>query len=125
VKVAGKGQSVQSQVDLLRSAMSPYDCGSCGACCHVFIVDVTDYEAASIPEEFLDVDKHGGYVMGTKSKNQEGCGECAAHDGEMGVSSRCTIYEERSVTCRDFGSKSDCDRARYRAGLPITKAVNQ
>lgn len=102
--------------------MTPYDCSTCGACCSAFIVDVSSFDACSIPEEFLDVDKHGYYVMAVKAKDSIGCGECAAHEGELGVSSRCTIYEDRSTTCREFPYQdADCDRARRRVGLPVVE----
>jgi Fe-S-cluster containining protein len=102
--------------------VTPYECSTCGACCNAFIVDVSVIDASWIPEELLDTDRHGHYQMACSAKTRDGSGTCAAWEGDLGVSSSCTLYGSRPSTCVEFPYQpADCDRARRRVGLPIVE----
>ncbi|HGC2700211.1 TPA: YkgJ family cysteine cluster protein, partial [Escherichia coli] len=60
-------------------------------------------------------------MIGTNQKNPR----CIALAGTPGKEASCTIYENRSSTCREFAMSGEngieneaCNRARCRYGLP-------
>lgn len=65
-------------------------CAGCGSCCH-FVVELRP--ADDVPAEFIV--EHGG----VRCLDQRSDGACVALDP---VTRRCTIYERRPQTCRDF-----------------------
>jgi len=59
-------------------------------------------------------------MLGTDCKSPR----CTALQGEVGMGTRCSIYEKRSSTCREFEASwtdgvhnPDCDAARAAFGL--------
>lgn len=92
-----------------------YDCQSCGACCcfkwswPVLRKDRSD--ATGIPKDMLRED----YPLMKTTNNR-----CIALAGTVGKSVRCTVYENRPVSCQKFIAGSTlCKEAREKAGLPI------
>jgi Fe-S-cluster containining protein len=60
-------------------------------------------------------------MSGTNQKQAR----CVGLEGEPGVSTRCSIYENRPSPCREFAMSGEegqvneaCNRARARVGLP-------
>ncbi|WAH56878.1 YkgJ family cysteine cluster protein [Pseudomonas silvicola] len=101
-------------------------CLSCGACCAFFRVSFYWGECASagglVPDELTVQVNHSMVAMiGTDRKPAR----CTSLSGEIGCQVGCTMYEQRSSTCRDFeasweyGAHNEaCDRARAQHGLP-------
>lgn len=106
------------------SAQSP--CMSCGACCAYFRVSFYWGECQSaggtVPDsQVIAVSPHLVAMIGTDRKPAR----CANLLGDVGSEVRCTMYEQRSSTCREFPSSwengvhnPDCDKARAAHGLP-------
>lgn len=70
------------------------ECAGCGRCCRYF---VALREGDDPPPEFVvEYD-------GVRAMDQHGDGSCVALDP---VTQRCTIYERRPQTCRDFARGS-------------------
>lgn len=101
-------------------------CLSCGACCANFRVSFywaeTDMEQKNgVPIELTEQVNHFYSCMkGTNNKTPR----CIALAGEIGQSVACTIYEQRSTTCREFNILDDegninanCTKARAKHGL--------
>ncbi|MFC3609607.1 YkgJ family cysteine cluster protein [Stutzerimonas tarimensis] len=101
-------------------------CLSCGACCAHFRVSFFWGECAgnggSVPDALtVQVSPYHVAMLGTEAKPAR----CAALLGEVGCGVRCTVYEQRSTTCRDFAASwsegqpnPHCDAARAAHGLP-------
>lgn len=101
-------------------------CISCGACCAYFRVSFYWSEAVSgggsVPDELtMQVSPHLSCMQGTAQKPSR----CTALLGDVGSAVRCTIYENRSSTCRNFNTHDaagnvncDCSKARAYHGLP-------
>ncbi|HEY9034237.1 MAG TPA: YkgJ family cysteine cluster protein [Pseudomonadales bacterium] len=101
-------------------------CLGCGACCGFFRVSFYWAEAesggGSVPDTLTEqVSPHLSCMQGTASKPAR----CTALLGDIGNSVRCTIYDRRSSTCRNFNTHHDdgsvndhCSRARAHYGLP-------
>ncbi len=101
-------------------------CLSCGACCAHFRVSFYWGECQStggtVPDELtLQISSHHACMKGTQSNPPR----CVALVGEVGTRVSCSIYENRSSTCREFdilnedGSANEaCTRARALHGLP-------
>ena len=110
------------------SSESP--CLTCGACCANFRVSFYWGECQSaggtIPDELtLQISPHHACMKGTE-KNPV---KCIALVGTPGDHVSCSIYENRSSTCREFdvlnadGSTNEaCTRARAVYGLPPINA---
>jgi Fe-S-cluster containining protein len=91
-----------------------YDCQTCGACC-AYAADwprfTLESEAALalIPPHLVDEGRGRMRWAG---------GRCAALKGEVGVATRCSIYEVRPQVCRACEPGDDaCLTARRRHGL--------
>jgi len=101
-------------------------CLSCGACCAYFRVSFYWGECQSagglVPDNLtVAVTPHLVAMQGTEQKPAR----CTALLGEIGCGTRCTIYENRSSTCREFTAAWEngepnphCDAARAAHGLP-------
>ena len=97
------------------------DCQSCGACCraayHSVEVSRRDPVVKAHPEMILD---RGSYLEIRRNGDR-----CAALEGgavEHGTTTRyrCTIYDDRPRTCRDFTvGSAHCLTARRRVGLSL------
>ncbi|MFN8369844.1 MAG: YkgJ family cysteine cluster protein [Bacteriovoracaceae bacterium] len=105
--------------------MKTHPCLTCGACCTLplrasFPWQETLPDSYNVPIELTEqVSPH--LVAMKKDSN---C-RCVALVGEIGNQSECTIYSNRSSTCREFmasfenGIKNDkCDEMRARHNLP-------
>lgn len=107
------------------SEFSP--CLDCGACCSTFRVsfywgETDDVPGGLVPQRLTEqVTPHLSCMQGTNQPSPR----CVALMGDVGQGVRCSIYEKRSSTCREFpyhgenGQDSpDCQRARALHGLP-------
>lgn len=107
-------------------------CLRCGACCAHFRVSFLWGECQSaggvVPDDrVVLITPHRVVMLGTESKPVR----CTALLGEVGEGVRCTLYEQRSSTCREFESSwvngehnAHCDDARCTYGLPpLTQPV--
>jgi hypothetical protein len=98
------------------------DCLACGACCRDAYDSVTvaprDLVRHRHPSLVLD---RGSYRELARAKIADDTGEesrCAALAGPSGGDWRCTIYDDRPRTCREFTAASrHCLTARRRVGL--------
>jgi uncharacterized protein len=97
------------------------NCLSCGACCTAFRVSFYWGETDAHPLGTVPIDLtskiNDKYVCmkGTEKSPMR----CVALYGEIGQQAGCTIYEQRSSTCREFAEGSEaCNRARQKYGLP-------
>ncbi|HEY0563580.1 MAG TPA: YkgJ family cysteine cluster protein [Methylophilus sp.] len=102
-------------------------CVSCGACCTAFRVSFywgeTDaHPLGTIPSELTTaVSPYYVCMKGTEKKPMR----CVALSGEIGQQVGCTIYEQRSSTCREFEEGSErCNQARSIYGLPAIPALD-
>lgn len=108
-------------------------CLSCGACCAFFRVsfywgETTESDEGTVPAYLTeDITPFFRAMKGSNQKRPR----CIALEGEVSHSVRCSIYEQRSSSCRDFGieftngqvvaSAEDyerCTHARAHWGLP-------
>ena len=101
-------------------------CLSCGACCAHFRVSFYWGECQSaggcVPDEQVEqISPYHAAMRGTTSQPVR----CTGLLGEVGGGVRCTLYEQRSSTCRDFHASWEfgehnphCDAARAAYGLP-------
>lgn len=101
-------------------------CLTCGACCAHFRVSFFWGECQSaggtVPDEnVISISPTYVAMQGTTEKPAR----CSCLMGSVGGGVRCTMYEQRSSTCRDFeaswesGQKNPhCDQARAAHGLP-------
>jgi Fe-S-cluster containining protein len=101
-------------------------CLHCGACCASFRVSFYWGETSAItptgvPVELTTpVNQFYSCMNGTDSKTPR----CTALTGVVGDSVSCTIYQQRSSTCREFDVRDDdgninpqCTKARAKHGL--------
>jgi uncharacterized protein len=101
-------------------------CLNCGACCAHFRVSFFWGECQSaggvVPDDrVVLITPHRVAMRGTESKPVR----CTALLGEVGDGVRCSLYEQRSSTCREFEASwvngehnAHCDAARAAYGLP-------
>lgn len=101
-------------------------CLTCGACCAHFRVSFYWGECRCagglVPDDLVvPVSPHLVAMRGTESRPVR----CSGLLGEVGDAVRCTLYEQRSSTCREFEAawsngqaNPDCDKARAAHGLP-------
>jgi len=86
-------------------------CNTCGACCRGLEVDAGEF-GDDVPAHLTKEDRLLGLVMRTRK------GQCIALRGTIGVSTRCSIYEDRPQVCRDFSPGCElCLVSREKAGL--------
>lgn len=96
-------------------------CQHCGACCATYRVSFywaeTDaHPEGSVPHALtVPISPHHAAMRGT----ERAPARCVALDGEIGKSVACSIYAQRSTTCREFDAGTErCNAARARHGLP-------
>jgi len=96
-------------------------CQSCGACCASYRVsfywaETDEHPEGRVPAALtIPVNPYRVAMRGTDSKPVR----CVALTGTVGESVGCSIYEQRSSTCRDFTAGDDrCADVRQRHGLP-------
>lgn len=101
-------------------------CLTCGACCAHFRVSFYWGECRSaggvVPDELtVRISPQMVAMSGTENKPAR----CVGLLGEVGCGVRCTVYEQRSSTCREFEAawangqpNPACDAARAAYGLP-------
>jgi uncharacterized protein len=91
-----------------------FDCRPCGACCayaESWPSFIGDRDGADIPDELIDFE-HGRMLSHAN--------RCAALVGKVGVGTRCSVYANRPLVCREFQSGSeDCIMVRRSFGLPV------
>ena len=102
-------------------------CFECGACCQHFRVSFYHGEVASdfypegVPPEMVTrLDANKVCMKGT----EKGASPCAALTHAPSTGYRCSIYAQRSSTCREFNThlssgqvNPDCQRLRSERGL--------
>jgi Fe-S-cluster containining protein len=98
------------------------ECLDCGACCASFRVSFywgeTDMHPDGIVPDVLTlpVSHYHTCMRGTEKKPPR----CVALVGEVGRAVSCSIYTQRSSTCREFEAGTEaCNKARTLHGLPI------
>ncbi len=111
-----------------------HPCQRCGACCASFRVafywregEASEHESAVPKELWEELTDNQRCMKGTANKHQP---KCIALSGRVGENVSCSIYNNRSSTCRQFqasfenGKKNPrCDEARAKHGLkPLQKA---
>ena len=105
-------------------------CLSCGACCAYYRAtfhwsEADDATPGGVPVDMaMDLDQHCRFMKGTGRIPPR----CVALEGVIGVSVRCTIYEQRPQVCRGFvpsfssgKANPHCDKARLAHGLAPLK----
>lgn len=110
-----------------------HPCLGCGACCAFFRVAFYWREAnredteKAVPIELTeDITAQERCMKGTNTKHNP---KCIALKGRVGRDAHCSIYQNRSSTCKKFQASYEngehnlrCDEARARHGLPpLTK----
>lgn len=97
------------------------DCQSCGACCASYRVSFYWAESDEHPNGHVPaalttpISPYRIAMRGTDAKPVR----CVALQGCIGEAVSCSIYEQRSSTCRDFNAGDErCAQARRRHGLP-------
>jgi Fe-S-cluster containining protein len=105
----------------MSDASTDNPCQQCGACCAHFRVSFywaeTDaHPYGTVPERLtIPVAPHYVAMQGTDKHTVT---RCVALAGEIGDTVGCTIYEQRSSTCREFDAGTPaCNRAREKHGL--------
>ena len=97
------------------SAANP--CLDCGACCASFRVSFywSEAEARGLPAEMTEqVNAWFSCMAGTNCAAPH----CAALEGEVGQTVRCTVYAHRPHPCREVeAGDSQCNKARARHGM--------
>ena len=95
-------------------------CVDCGACCATFRVsfywaESDPFAGGSVPAELTT--KISPNLVSMAGTNQPDP-RCVALTGEIGKQVSCSIYEQRSSTCREFEAGSaDCLKARLKHGI--------
>ena len=96
-------------------------CLSCGACCAAFRVSFYWAETDAHPQgtvpshQTVAISPYHFAMRGTQQANPR----CCALSGEIGQAVSCTIYRQRSTTCREFQAGDPrCHEARAKHGLP-------
>jgi len=102
-----------------------FDCEKCGACCATFRVsfywgETSAHAQGTVPIELTSaISPHHVCMKGTEQKPVH----CVALTGTVGKEVSCSIYEQRSSTCREFEAGSeDCYKARSHHGLSNPEA---
>ena len=115
------------------SVADSFDCLTCGACCATYRVSFyageCDYHHEGIvPTDLVTpISPHLVCMQGT----QKTPSRCVALIGNIGESIHCSIYSQRSSTCRNFAVGSDaCIKARIKHGIvhqfqviPVTRVA--
>ena len=91
-------------------------CQTCGACCSF----APDWPRFTMEEE-SDLDRIPTAFVATDLSGMRCDGDrCSALAGEVGVATRCTLYEVRPIVCRACKPGDEaCRMARARFGLTL------
>jgi Fe-S-cluster containining protein len=94
----------------------PFECTRCGACCAAFRVSFYWSDGDRLPRGLVEkVTPVMACIAGTNGPAPR----CAALQGVVGESVRCSVYELRPPVCRDVVPGDErCLEARRRHGLP-------
>lgn len=98
------------------SQLSAQDtCKSCGACCAFFRVSFYWAEGEIMPNDVVEaLTPVYSCMKGTNQKNPR----CVMLSGEIGQQVSCTMYEQRSSSCKEVqAGDSQCTKARNAHGL--------
>ncbi|WP_026869539.1 YkgJ family cysteine cluster protein [Inquilinus limosus] len=97
-----------------RAGAAAFDCRACGACC-AFSRDWPRFwtesaaEIERVPRRYRD-----------DARMRCDGDRCTALEGEIGRSTRCAVYADRPVVCRDCAPGDDaCRIARAGLGLAV------
>lgn len=90
-------------------------CLSCGACCAFFRVSFYWAEGESMPEDVVEpLTAVYSCMKGTNQKDPR----CVMLSGEIGQQVSCTMYEQRSSSCKEVqAGDAQCNKARAAHGL--------
>jgi len=113
--------------------MAENPCMTCGACCAFFRVsfywgEADPAQGGTVPPEMVEeLTSFTRCMQGTNQKHPR----CIALKGDVGKTVFCSIYEQRSTSCRGFGvdwqdgilrydpaDLARCNQARAAWGLP-------
>lgn len=101
-------------------------CLTCGACCAYFRVSFfwgeCEGNGGTVPDALTcQISPYHVAMLGTDGRPAR----CVGLLGDVGQGVRCTLYLQRSSTCREFDASwsqgrpnPDCDAARRAHGLP-------
>ena len=95
-------------------------CITCGACCATYRVsfywaEADPFTGGTVPAEMTE--KISPTRVAMKGTNQPQP-RCVALVGELGGNIGCSIYEQRSSTCREFDyGTAECMKARLKHGI--------
>ena len=125
-----KGWAVEAldrkAVEKNKDVGSTHPCVSCGACCAYFRASFYfgECSAYGVPDEMVEpISPFLVAMKGTTSRKNTRCIALKGTIGEFGTT--CSIYDNRSSTCRDFvpsfedgkTQTPECDKARVFHGL--------
>ncbi|KAB0629394.1 YkgJ family cysteine cluster protein [Acinetobacter guillouiae] len=90
-------------------------CLSCGACCAFFRVSFYWAEGEAMPPDYVEpLTAVYSCMQGTNQKQPR----CVALKGEIGQQVSCSMYEQRSSSCKQVhAGDSQCAKARQGYGL--------
>ena len=90
-------------------------CTNCGACCAFFRVSFYWAEGETMPKDWVEpLTSVYSCMKGTNQQQPR----CVALSGEIGQQVSCTMYEQRSSSCKEVeAGDSQCAKARSAHGL--------
>ncbi|MBJ9372377.1 MULTISPECIES: YkgJ family cysteine cluster protein [Acinetobacter] len=90
-------------------------CLNCGACCAFFRVSFYWAEGEAMPSDYVEpLTAVYSCMQGTNQKQPR----CIALDGVVGQQVSCTIYEQRSSSCKEVqAGDAQCAKARQAHNL--------
>lgn len=93
----------------------PSPCVQCGACCSHFRVSFYWAEGEGLPSQLVQARTA---VLACLRGTDQAKPRCAALEGTVGQSVRCTVYDQRPSPCRELqAGDGQCARARQVHGL--------
>jgi uncharacterized protein len=99
-------------------------CQDCGACCAHYRVsffwgESDAHPGGTVPHRMtIPITPHRVAMRGTECSSVRSPLRCVALEGEVGRKVGCSIYPQRSSTCREFAAWTpECDKARGAYGL--------
>lgn len=104
-----------------------HPCLNCGVCCETYRVEFSVYELHSqggcVPDDLAHAISGNRWRMNGTDYHPV---RCEALSGQCGQQVACSIYEQRSSTCRNFEMGSErCNQARARHALAPIDALEQ
>lgn len=109
-------------------------CMPCGLCCSSFRVSFYHGEVEGMPFGLVPghlvekISETRACMQGTNRKNPR----CIALSGTVGMSTACTIYEQRPSPCREFSAWDDsgvpdkrCQKLRAANGLAVLQPLKK